>query len=78
LWSPALNRLRSCEALGAHKGLFPIRIVAAHHDTSVAEIERTYSKYILADADTLTRAALLELTHAPRTDNVVTLAHATA
>jgi integrase len=37
----------------------PIRIVAATHDTSVAEIERTYSKYITDHPDDISRAALL-------------------
>jgi hypothetical protein len=36
----------------------PIRIVATHHDTSVAMIEKTYSKYISDHTDALTRASL--------------------
>jgi len=39
----------------------PIRIVAAAHDTSVAMIERTYSKSIADHADTVTRAAMLKV-----------------
>ena len=39
----------------------PIRIVAAAHDTSVAMIERTYSRYIADHADMITRAAMLEV-----------------
>ena len=38
----------------------PIRVVASHHDTSVGEIERVYSKHISDVADDLTRATLLE------------------
>jgi integrase len=39
----------------------PIRIVAAAHDTSIAMIERTYSKNIADHADTVTRAAMLKV-----------------
>lgn len=39
----------------------PVRVVAVHHDTSVAMIEKTYSKYILDHADQLTRGALLTI-----------------
>ena len=39
----------------------PIRIVAVAHDTSVAMIERTYSKSIADHADTVTRAAMLKV-----------------
>ena len=49
----------------------PIRVVAVNHDTSVAMIEKTYSKYIGDHADALVRPALLDLT-AP-TGNVVPL-----
>jgi integrase len=38
----------------------PVRVVAALHDTSVAMIERTYSKYIADHADELARATLPE------------------
>ena len=38
----------------------PVRVVAAAHDTSVAMIEQTYSKYISDHADALTRRALLD------------------
>jgi integrase len=51
----------------------PIRIVASTHDTSVAEIERTYSKYISDHTDALTRAALIDLGEAHQQDNVVRL-----
>lgn len=39
----------------------PARVVAAHHDTSVAMIERNYSRFIIGDpSDALTRATLLD------------------
>jgi integrase len=40
----------------------PIRVVAANHDTSVLQIERTYSRFIGDRADSLVRPALLDLT----------------
>ncbi|EHQ99489.1 hypothetical protein [Bradyrhizobium sp. WSM471] len=52
----------------------PIRLVAASHDTSSAEIERTYSKHITDHSDDIARAALLH--HAPvptLADNIVAL-----
>ncbi|WP_245323519.1 tyrosine-type recombinase/integrase [Bradyrhizobium stylosanthis] len=49
------------------------RVVAANHDTSVVEIERTYSKYITDHTDAMTRAALLDDETTPP-DNVVQLA----
>ena len=51
----------------------PIRIVASHHDTSVAGIERTCSRFITGDpSEALTRATLLDLTK-PAASNVVAL-----
>jgi integrase len=47
----------------------PIRIVASGHDTSVAMIEKTYSKYISDHADTIVRAAMLDV-DAPEGGNV--------
>ena len=46
----------------------PVRVVAAKHDTSVAMIERTYSKHISDHTDALTRRALLDLAadHGPK------------
>jgi integrase len=52
----------------------PIRLVAASHDTSVQQIETTYSKYITDHSDDISRAALLH--HEPAlavADNVVAL-----
>src|SRR5205823_12293209 len=50
----------------------PIRVVAVIHDTSIAMIKRTYSRYIGDHADALARAALLDTT-APTADRVVPL-----
>lgn len=49
----------------------PIRVVAATHNTSVAHVERHYSRYIVDHTDDLTRAALLP--EEPDVDNVVAL-----
>lgn len=49
----------------------PIRIVAVSHDTSVAAIEKTYSRHIGNFSDSITRATLLH--HESRADNVVAL-----
>jgi integrase len=48
----------------------PARIVAAGHDTSIAMLERTYSKHIADHADALSRRALLDL-GAPKPDKKV-------
>jgi integrase len=48
----------------------PIRVVASTHDTSVAMIEKTYSKYISNHSDALTRGTLLDLGESA-VDNVV-------
>jgi site-specific recombinase XerD len=51
----------------------PLRLVAAHHDTSTAQVEKTYSRFIVGDlSETLTRATLPDLAK-PATDNVVPL-----
>jgi integrase len=52
----------------------PIRIVATAHDTSVVQIERTYSRYISDHSDTLLRRGLLDLA-APAGGNIVPLPH---
>ena len=54
----------------------PIRLVASLHNTSVAMIERTYSKYITEHSDDISRMALLQHEE-PQTvvaDNVIALA----
>jgi integrase len=50
----------------------PTRVVAAHHDTSVAMIEKNYSRYIIGDpSEALTRATLLDFGAAPSTADVI-------
>jgi integrase len=49
----------------------PVRIVAASHDTSVAAIEKHYSKFILEHSDDISRRALL---HHDDADNVMAMA----
>jgi integrase len=52
----------------------PIRLVASLHNTSVAMIEKTYSKYITEHSDDISRKALLHHDEpAPVGDNVVML-----
>jgi integrase len=51
----------------------PIRLVASLHNTSVAMIEKTYSKYITEHSDDISRKALLQNEPASG-DNVVVLA----
>jgi integrase len=50
----------------------PIRVVAVNHDTSVAMLERTYSRHIGDHSDVLARRALLDTATAPN-NNVVPL-----
>jgi integrase len=57
----------------------PTRVVASHHDSSVAMIERNYSRYILGDpTDALTRATLLDLGTAPSPAEVIPLSRQAA
>jgi integrase len=52
----------------------PIRVCAASHDTSVTQIERTYSKYIVGDpSDVMCRAAMLDLETVVPVSNVVAI-----
>ena len=51
----------------------PIRIIASTHDTSVAMIERHYSRYITEHSDDISRRALLQH-ELPGGENVVALA----
>ena len=59
------------DALPSHQA-GSVRIVAVNHDTSVAMIERTYSRYIGDHSDALARAALLDTTE-PSAAKVVPL-----
>jgi hypothetical protein len=54
----------------------PIRLVASLHNTSVAMIEKHYSRYIVEHSDDISRKALLqhEELQAALADNVVALA----
>jgi len=47
----------------------PIRIVAASHNTSVAEIERTYPKFITEYSGNLSRRVLVDHQAPQLTDN---------
>lgn len=53
----------------------PIRVVAVNHDTSIAMLERTYSRYIGDHSDALARGAMLDMAE-PATANVVSIAAA--
>ena len=69
-----LYSLRHSSIVRALLAGIPIRIVAAAHDTSVAMIEATYSKFITEHSDALTRRALLHHDVPTTTgDNVVAL-----
>jgi integrase len=51
----------------------PARVVAAHHDTSVVMLEKTYSRHIIGDpSDAIVRRGLLDM-GAPLGGNVVVL-----
>ena len=50
----------------------PARVVAASHNTSVAQVEITYSRHISDHSDVLIRRAMIDL-DAPAGDNVVPL-----
>jgi integrase len=52
----------------------PVRVIASTFDTSVAMIEKHYSKFIADHSDDISRAALLHHEPAPLADNVATIA----
>jgi integrase len=53
----------------------PVRLVADSHDTSVGQIEKTYSKYISHHGDAMLRAGMLDMSEpADDSSNVVPLA----
>jgi integrase len=62
--------LRHSNIVRAIKAQVPIRIVAAQHDTSVAMVERTYSRFIGDHSDALARAAMLDTTE-PHNGNIM-------
>jgi integrase len=53
--------LRHSSIVRALLGGVPARVVAANHDTSVVQLEKTYSKYIADHSDAVARKALLDL-----------------
>jgi integrase len=71
-----LYALRHSSIVRALKRNVPVRIVAATHDTSIVQIERTYSKHITDHSDDISRAALLQHEPPPAGDNVVALPNA--
>jgi integrase len=50
----------------------PVRVTAVNHDTSVKQLERTYSRYIADHSDVVTRRTLLD-PDKPSGDNIVNL-----
>jgi integrase len=48
----------------------PVRVVAVNHDTSIAMLERTYSRFIGDHSDALARGALLD-TATPTVDGII-------
>jgi integrase len=51
----------------------PVRVVAVNHDTSIAMLERTYSRYIGDHSDALARGALLDTAKPVIEGNIVSL-----
>jgi integrase len=51
----------------------PVRVTAHLHDTSVAMLERTYSRYISDHSDVLVRRATLDLSEPLAGENVISL-----
>jgi integrase len=71
----SINALRHSSIVRQLLAGVPGRVVAVNHDTSLAMIERTYSRFIGDHADELVRSALLDISSdAP--SNVVPLASA--
>jgi hypothetical protein len=56
-----INALRHSSIVRQLIANVPVRVVAALHDTSVAMIERTYSRYILDHTDAMARAAMFSV-----------------
>jgi len=67
--SVTIYALRHSSIVRALLGSVPARVVAANHDTSVVQLERTYSKYIADHSDAVARQALLDLEQ-PAASNV--------
>jgi len=56
-----INALRHTSIVRQLLANVPVRVVAALHDTSVAMIERTYSRYIADHTDAMARAAMFSV-----------------
>lgn len=56
-----INALRHTSIVRQLLANVPVRVVAALHDTSVAMIERTYSRYIADHTDAMARAAMFRV-----------------
>ncbi len=56
-----ISALRHSSIVRQLLGGVPIRVVAVNHDTSIAMIERTYSRHITDHADAMARKTLLEV-----------------
>ena len=65
--------LRHSSVIRQIRSNVPLRVVAFSHDTSAAEIERTYGRYLGNASDDLTRKALLADAVPPPVDNVIKL-----
>jgi integrase len=66
--------LRHSSIVRALLGGVPARVTAVNHDTSVVQLERTYSKYIADHSDAVARQALLNLEQ-PAAPNVLPLSN---
>jgi hypothetical protein len=71
----SINALRHSSIVRQLLAGVPGRVVAVNHDTSLAMIERTYSRFIGDHADELVRSALLDISPGAQS-NVVPLASA--
>jgi integrase len=71
----SINALRHSSIVRQLLAGVPGRVVAVNHDTSLAMLERTYSRFIGDHADELVRSALLDVS-ADAASNVVPLASA--
>jgi integrase len=67
-----INALRHSNIVRHLLANVPIRVVATNHDTSIAMIERTYSRFIGDHSDALARRSLLDLSQSAF-DNVVSI-----
>jgi hypothetical protein len=56
-----ISALRHSSIVRQLLGNVPVRVVAALHDTSVAMIEQTYSRYIADHTDAMARAAMFSV-----------------